>query len=388
MDFELMALRSHRLSHPVEYNLEEFNLREDNTTYYNFTSSKVKQKLNFSQIITNDVINDVIQVKKKVKVQISHIGFLKVHKAGSSTMQNMFFRYGLRNNLTFVLPKTGHYVLSHNQALPVTNGSHRDILACHSMYRQSIFSKLLPADSVKIGIVREPLDRMISAAFYYRDVLRKRYLRKVPKKDFIENLINKSSIYDSDTFSRTKNSMGRDFGFSSHIKFEDTGLIKSQLAKLEKEFSLVLMVERFDESLVLMKRLLNWELSDIIYLKTNTHPHTHEKLNQGTVAKFKKINFLDQAVYDTFKDVFKSKVKDAGPSLQREVTVYRNILKMVKTFCDTASNKDRLLVPDSKWNDVFYVTYTACKLMSSDELPFVSALRSRHKAMHSVKQKA
>ena len=38
--------------------------------------------------------------------EIRHIGFLKVHKAGSSTMQHIF-RFGLKRNLTFLVPKKG-----------------------------------------------------------------------------------------------------------------------------------------------------------------------------------------------------------------------------------------------------------------------------------------
>ena len=35
----------------------------------------------------------------------------------------------------------------------------------------------------------------------------------------------------------------------------------------EKEFDLVLLAERFDESLIVMKNLLCWDLEDITYLK-------------------------------------------------------------------------------------------------------------------------
>ena len=35
----------------------------------------------------------------------SNIVFLKTHKTGSSTIQNIFFRYGMRNKLWFAMPK-------------------------------------------------------------------------------------------------------------------------------------------------------------------------------------------------------------------------------------------------------------------------------------------
>ena len=38
------------------------------------------------------------------------IGFLKTHKCASSSIQNILFRFGLKNQLTFALPSTGNYL--------------------------------------------------------------------------------------------------------------------------------------------------------------------------------------------------------------------------------------------------------------------------------------
>ena len=39
--------------------------------------------------------------------QQENIVFLKTHKTASSTIQNIFFRYGLKNSLRFALPEKG-----------------------------------------------------------------------------------------------------------------------------------------------------------------------------------------------------------------------------------------------------------------------------------------
>ena len=38
------------------------------------------------------------------------VGFLKTHKCASSSLQNILMRYGLNNNLNFVLPSAGNYI--------------------------------------------------------------------------------------------------------------------------------------------------------------------------------------------------------------------------------------------------------------------------------------
>lgn len=85
--------------------------------------------------------------------------------------------------------------------MPVQTGNHFDIFALHSIYHQHSFGKYLPQDRVSVAIVREPFERFISAAYYYRDVRRVKYLQKVPKETFVNDLVIHSNIYYSDQFS-------------------------------------------------------------------------------------------------------------------------------------------------------------------------------------------
>ena len=48
---------------------------------------------------------DYGQCSKKTK-----IAFLKTHKCASSSVQNMLMRFGLENELNFVLPSVGNYL--------------------------------------------------------------------------------------------------------------------------------------------------------------------------------------------------------------------------------------------------------------------------------------
>ena len=58
--------------------------------------------------------------------------------------------------------------------------------------------------------------------------------------------------------------LGLDYRFYQNIT-----AIKEYIAFLEKEFDLVMISDYFDESVVLMKRLLCWEFDDILYFKAN-----------------------------------------------------------------------------------------------------------------------
>ena len=55
------------------------------------------------QVVLKPVIFRTCQKK-------TNIGFLKTHKCASSSVQNILMRFGLKNELNFVLPSAGNYV--------------------------------------------------------------------------------------------------------------------------------------------------------------------------------------------------------------------------------------------------------------------------------------
>ncbi|XP_045191344.1 galactose-3-O-sulfotransferase 2-like [Mercenaria mercenaria] len=304
----------------------------------------------------------------------THIAFLKVHKAGSSTLQNIFFRFGLKHMLNVLVPKTGNFLHGRYQIMPLKQNEHYDIFACHTYYRKDKFESLLPADAVKIGIVRHPLGRMISSAFFYREVSRFKYLVNVPSKRFVNNLVNFPEKYDPKYFSFTRNSMARDFGFPM-FQPSDIKNIRKYLDKLNSEFLLILVLEKFNESLVLLKRILNWELIDILYLAKNTHQHEPVFLNETEVEKFKIINFLDYEIYEYFLKVFEMKLQNTSKEFNDEVTFFKTVLEKVDVFCNTQN--DTLVFESSKWNDELTVSMTDCALMKRTELSFIALLRRK-----------
>ena len=51
--------------------------------------------------------------------------------------------------------------------------------------------------------------------------------------------------------------------------------IRNKIKSYYKEFDLVLIAERFDESLIVMKNYLCWDMEDILYLKVIINGSTH-----------------------------------------------------------------------------------------------------------------
>lgn len=65
-----------------------------------------------------------------------------------------------------------------------------------------------------------------------------------------------------------RNGMSFDFGLEFE-EFDKIEVIINFIILVEKDFQLVLIMEYFDEFLILLKWLFCWSLDDIFYLKYN-----------------------------------------------------------------------------------------------------------------------
>ncbi|KAL4217360.1 Galactose-3-O-sulfotransferase 3 [Mactra antiquata] len=314
--------------------------------------------------------------------EVRHIGFLKVHKAASSTMQNMFFRFGLKRNLTFVFTKHPNYFSrSVKTHLPLVEPKHResyDILCNHGMFNLDVYSSVLPKDSVYLAIVRDPLAVFISAVNYYSQPSQLlNYLRKVPGNK-LHSLIQHPQQYDRPFFSYTKNVMARDFGFPETT---DESRITSYLQKLDSIFKLVIIVEYFEESLILMKHYLKWNLKDILFLSNNVYGKggSVQDLSPSDIRVFRKRNSLDYSVYDFFYKKFWRLLESQSDVIYDEIFHFRSVLTLLQTFCSSSnlSNNSTLEITKSTWNDQFFIYKNDCDLMKMDELEFIKILRQK-----------
>ena len=108
--------------------------------------------------------------------------FVKTHKTGSTTIQNLIFRYGTNNHLKFVLPKSKWWFFSHYvpfkaiEAEDYTekgksrgNGNttiSKDLFAIHSVWNNKEIRKILPT-APAVSILRDPIDVFESAYSYF-----------------------------------------------------------------------------------------------------------------------------------------------------------------------------------------------------------------------------
>ena len=116
----------------------------------------------------------------------------------------------------------------------------------------------MPNNTVYISIVREPTSALLSAAIYYR------VFYKISRQGFrhvnIHAFLRSPKSFHID-LQYLNNRMPFDLGLKPE-SFTSEEEIARFIREIDHDFKVVMVMEYFDESLVLMKQYLCWETKD------------------------------------------------------------------------------------------------------------------------------
>ncbi|KAH3713508.1 galactose-3-O-sulfotransferase 2-like [Dreissena polymorpha] len=362
--------------------LEENEAKEDVILEPSQESTRALTKHESYQIISKPL--GISQNKDRQCTKQINVSFLKVHKAGSTTVMNILLRFAISNNLNIVLPKDSdgygfNYLgygtsVSMDRIVPLPPNEHFNILCNHAVYNKAKFREILPMNTSYIGIIRDPVSHFSSAATYYGfyDSLKS---KNGAHEHLIRDFLRDPSVYAVNT-DFVRNRMSFDFGIPES-EFQNETYIDDYIQELDKDYALVLIMERFQESLVLMRRKLCWSTKDILYVPLNALDTKPEfQLTDEDLNRLRYWNSADFRLYDYFSIKFDQLVKQEEDDLQEEVKSFMEIKKTVTEFCSRIPNSynDSASFSATKWSAAFTVTLGDCGLMTEDELPMLSRL--------------
>ena len=111
--------------------------------------------------------------------------------------------------------------------------------------------------------------------------------------------------------------------------------VKKEIMKMDRELELVLIMEYFDESLILLKKALCWTLKDILYLKFNQRKtgKTKVELSHAVKQNILRWNKADMMLYDHYNRSLWKKIHDYGPSFWKDVKEFRELNSKMQSSC-------------------------------------------------------
>ncbi|XP_037793392.1 galactose-3-O-sulfotransferase 3-like [Penaeus monodon] len=316
--------------------------------------------------------------------------FLKTHKCGSSTVQNILLRFAYSNNLTLALPEELNYLgdpASKFRAdlLPprlVPPGGKVDVFALHARLDVRESLKVLHQDALWITIVRNPVDVFESLYAYYD--LREIYRLDVNDFKFMPMSVNDSLLKlprASDLLG--KNQMLFDLGFPDDLP---EARLRQAIEGTDRLFDLVMVAERMDESLVLLRHLLCWSLHDVVvFAKNARRKGVRPALDAHTRRTLRELNGADARLYEHFLAKHRRAVIDFGVRrMAREVAALRGLRARYFRECNVVEVKgDEPFFQFREYSGLVssYVTAETanqtCLLLCLPETPLVDLVRER-----------
>ncbi|XP_078620876.1 galactosylceramide sulfotransferase-like [Branchiostoma floridae x Branchiostoma japonicum] len=335
------------------------------------------------------------------------LALTKTHKTGGTTLMQIFHRYAYLHNLSVVLPTVTHPgrmnlfylhgLIPKNYLPPQAKAHGYDMLIYHTKYNKENYTKLLGKDAVFITILREPLSHLKSQFNFFNLAEKFKLTGPQPLFQFLQD----PGMYDHGRTGShgTKSPMSKDLGMSRTVLDDITNsmdtlrpgespnasvlaTIETFIAKISKEMDLVMITDYYDESLVMLKRLMCWELRDILYFKmlSFSYETKAEHIPPALVENHRKWDIVDYHLYKHFNRTFWKKVNELGDDFRAETAHFKTVHFSVLKHCtiDNPHNQGVLVVPESRWNPSFTVTYEFCTLLKYGQLCYMSLLYDRN----------
>lgn len=268
------------------------------------------------------------------------IVFMKTHKTASSTLLNILFRFGQKHGLKFAFPNGRNdfdypAFFARSLVQDYRPGACFNIICNHMRFHYDEVRGLVPPNATFITVLRDPARLFESSFHYFGSVVP--FTWKLSGQDKLaEFLQDPDRYYDPHGYNAhyLRNLLFFDLGYDSDLD-PSSPQVQEHILEVERRFHLVLLQEYFDESLVLLKDLLCWELEDVLYFKLNARrasavPRLSGELYRRATAW----NELDARLYRHFNASFWRKVEAFGRErMAREVAALRRANERMRRIC-------------------------------------------------------
>ena len=201
--------------------------------------------------------------------------------------------------------------------------------------------KYLPQQATYITILRDPVDRVISE---YHFICRNpehpgHYaVKELRFQDYITSGVLASQVRNNQMrIISGEGGICQISGYEKPLTSHDLQRAKDNIGK---HYLLIGLFERFDETMLLLKRALGWRMRDMFYQRQNVGDNrpSVKQVAGHIINAIERYNQLDFELYEYAKQLFEKRVAEQDSSFARELLLFRFCNKFYGHF-----NRTRLL---------------------------------------------
>lgn len=312
-----------------------------------------------------------------------NIVYLKAHKTGSSSVQNMLMRYGVSHNLLVAVPHQYNY-FGHPEPFrtrmvpPLLPSFHYSIFAHHTRFNYYELKKLMPPDSKFVTTLREPASLFESLyAYYYLTSGYNLTLEEFVSQDHKDAKsiarLSKHVIYGR----IGRNQMAFDLGLDVKL-FEDDDYVRKMVEELDNQFDLVMITDRMIESLVLLKHLMCWTTDDVVTFVGNAREQrSKHDLTPALRDNIIKWNRADKILYDYFSKRLDERVAAFGKErMEAEALELTNRTQQWYDYCIAGKGEKSKYSYDVHDFKLKNDGNDTCRFLALPEMTFTEEIRA------------
>ena len=260
-----------------------------------------------------------------------------------------------------------------------------NILCNHARYNTGPMHWLFPKETTRyITMLREPAKQFESVFNYYNHS--QRFGVSGNASSPLENFLENAEFYLKKRKGGAmllKNPALFDLGLNT-VYHRNLTAVENYIRFLHQEFDLVLLMEYFDESLVLLKRRFCWKIEDILYFKLNERLDKEKQdITSHTEELLLKWNSADVLLYNDFNQTLWKMIEEEGPEFFEDLALFRKEKQSLEQACLQEGNF--LTNPFGKKIVLGYAVKTnvtkklreTCSNMIKNEIPYLNYLREK-----------
>ncbi|XP_031555483.1 galactose-3-O-sulfotransferase 2-like [Actinia tenebrosa] len=295
---------------------------------------------------------------EKCKFPLFNILFLKTHHTGSDIITNILNRFADLRDLRVAIPNGGvstfywparfhwrHLDLSiHDGVLP-------NILCNHARFNGEIMDQIMPQGTVYLTMLRNP-ETLFESTFDHEHftAMLDMFEYDDPIGSFLENPkmhiehVIKHNMF-KDNLNLIKNGMFFDLGLRT-ADYHKPQVFKDAILDISDKFTLVLIYEHLDESLVMLKRKLCWELDDLLYLKSYFIEKTsYRNFTEAQREQLRNWSKADSALYEYFNRTLWERIANED-NFEEELGLFKAKQRQIEEDCEDATVDDGVFDSD------------------------------------------
>ncbi|XP_071492114.1 galactosylceramide sulfotransferase-like [Diadema antillarum] len=310
---------------------------------------------------------------------LQRVVYIKTHKTGSTTLASIFERYAYLRDLDVAVHRRSHIISKDKLFLTSmvikVKGRKRkdfDMLVNHVRYNRRQMDIAVP-HAKYISIIRHPVKQFESFFGYFEIARRLKMNASNPLEVFMSN-VKVYNANDSFLWTRFRNGQLYDFGFD-HKYDENLTRINEKIRELAREIDLVMINEYFDESLILLRKLMCWNYMDILYISNTVRSKSHRyPLTEGTAERIRSWNAGDIMLYNYFNKTFWKKVREYGEHFHQDLAYFRALEQSVMDDCIMKNKTDNSDIREDKFITKRNAT-KFCEDLLRGDVPYTRLIR-------------